>query len=106
MSSVSSPLFTPLRVGDLTLAHRIVMAPMTRLRVNSDNAPGDATVEYYSQRSAVPGTLIITEGTAVSAGAGGFPNLPGIHSDAQIAGWKKVRLFIGVYSQVLTTLCF
>ncbi|KAF8600096.1 NADH:flavin oxidoreductase/NADH oxidase [Ceratobasidium sp. AG-I] len=90
MSSVSSPLFSPLRVGDLTLAHRIVMAPMTRLRASSDGVIEELTAEYYSQRSAVPGTLIITEGTAVAAEAGGFPNFPGIHSDAQIAAWKKV----------------
>ncbi|KAF8600095.1 putative NADPH2 dehydrogenase chain OYE2 [Ceratobasidium sp. AG-I] len=90
MSSVSSPLFSPLLVGDLTLAHRVIMAPMTRLRASNDGVVGDATVEYYSQRSAVPGTLIISEGTSIAAETGGFPNLPGIHSDAQIAAWKKV----------------
>ena len=94
MSSVSSPLFSPLRVGDLTLAHRIVMAPMTRLRTSGDGVVENETAEYYSQRSAVSGTLIITESVAIAAEAGGFPNFPGIYSDSQIAAWRKVCLEI------------
>ncbi|KAG9084774.1 hypothetical protein FS749_004970 [Ceratobasidium sp. UAMH 11750] len=74
----------------MTLAHRIVMAPMTRLRADSAYLVGDATVEYYGQRSAVSGTFLITECVTVSPEAGGFPNLPGAYNDAQIAVWKKV----------------
>ncbi|KAG8687533.1 hypothetical protein FRC09_013441 [Ceratobasidium sp. 395] len=90
MSTTSSKLFTPLRVGDMTLAHRIVMAPMTRLRADSAYVIGDAAIEYYKQRSTVPGSFVITECASVSAEAGGFPNLPGAYSDAQVAAWKKI----------------
>ncbi|QRW02781.1 NADH:flavin oxidoreductase/NADH oxidase [Ceratobasidium sp. AG-Ba] len=90
MSSASSPLFAPLNVGDMKLAHRVVMAPMTRLRADSSYVIGDATVEYYRQRSAVPGTFVITEFVTISSEAGGFPNMPGAYTDAQIAAWKKV----------------
>jgi hypothetical protein len=90
MSNASSKLFAPLRIGDMTLAHRIIMAPMTRLRANSEYVVGDATVEYYRQRSSVPGTFIISESVSTAAEAGGFPNLPGAYNDAQIQAWKKV----------------
>ncbi|CAE6449167.1 unnamed protein product [Rhizoctonia solani] len=89
MSAVSK-LFEPLRVGDLTISHRIVMAPMTRLRTTQDGVVTEITAEYYSQRSTVPGTLLIAEAVAVAAEAGGFLNLPGFFNDDQIAGWKKV----------------
>lgn len=85
-----SKLFSPLRIGNLSLAHRLVMAPMTRLRATDDGTITDITAEYYSQRSSLPGTLIITEGTIVAAEAGGLPNCPGVYTDAQVAGWKKV----------------
>ncbi|CAE6505798.1 unnamed protein product [Rhizoctonia solani] len=88
--STASKLFEPLRVGDLTLAHRIIMAPMTRLRATEDGVVTEITAEYYSQRSAVPGTLLIAEAVSVAAEAGGFPNLPGFSNDTQVAGWKKV----------------
>jgi NADPH2 dehydrogenase len=90
MSNASSKLFTPLRIGDMTLAHRIIMAPMTRLRANKEYVVEDNTVEYYRQRSSVPGTFIITEAVFTAAEAGGFPNLPGAYNDAQIQAWKKV----------------
>ncbi|KAG8756163.1 hypothetical protein FRC11_005494 [Ceratobasidium sp. 423] len=88
--SAASKLFDSLHIGDLTLAHRIVMAPMTRLRATPDGVVTEITAEYYSQRSAIPGTLLITEGVSVAAEAGGFPNLPGVFNDTQVAGWKKV----------------
>ncbi|KAJ1307957.1 hypothetical protein OPQ81_002034 [Rhizoctonia solani] len=88
--STTSKLFNPLHVGDLTLAHRIVMAPMTRLRATPDGVVTDITAEYYSQRSAVPGTLLIAEAVSVAAEGGGFPNLPGFFNDTQVVGWKKV----------------
>ncbi|QRW18312.1 NADH:flavin oxidoreductase/NADH oxidase [Rhizoctonia solani] len=86
----TSRLFEPLRAGNLTLAHRIVMAPMTRLRATVDGVVTAITAEYYSQRSTIPGTLLISEGTSVAAEAGGFPNLPGFYNDAQVEGWKNV----------------
>ncbi|CAE6427471.1 unnamed protein product [Rhizoctonia solani] len=66
--SITSKLFDPLQVGDITIAHRIVMAPMTRLRATPDGS----------------------EGVSVAAEAGGFANLPGFFNDTQLAGWKKV----------------
>lgn len=86
-----SKLFSPLSIGNMTLAHRIAMAPMTRLRATQDGVVTELTAKYYSQRSTVPGTFIISEAAAIATEAGGFSNLPGIHSDTQVAGWKKVR---------------
>ncbi|KAL3457525.1 FMN-linked oxidoreductase [Aspergillus heterothallicus] len=84
-------LFTPLKIGNIELQHRIGMAPLTRLRNTADRTPTPMMKEYYSQRAAVPGTLIITEGTMVSrAAAGGFPHGPGIWSEKQIAAWKSI----------------
>lgn len=93
MSSSTSKLFQPIQVGNVRLQHRVVMAPLTRLRANGHHELGDLSVEYYTQRASVPGTLIITEATIIAARAGGFPdgpNVPGIWTDGQIAGWKKV----------------
>jgi N-ethylmaleimide reductase len=83
-------LFTPIQVGALLLTHRVVMAPMTRLRAK---VPGDIPVElmaeYYGQRAS-PGGLIISEGTTVSIGGRGYLGAPGIYSLEQVAGWRKV----------------
>ncbi|KAG8702931.1 hypothetical protein FRC12_011517 [Ceratobasidium sp. 428] len=86
----SSQLFQPLQVGDLTLQHRVVMAPLTRFRADKQHVHTDLAVQYYGQRAEVPGTLLITEATFIAAEAGGYENVPGIWSDAQIAAWKKV----------------
>ncbi|KAJ5172008.1 Aldolase-type TIM barrel [Penicillium capsulatum] len=83
-------LFEPLRVGRMELSNRIAMAPMTRLRVDDQHVPLPMVKEYYAQRASVPGTLLITEATLVSARAGGYTNIPGIWNDAQIAAWKEV----------------
>ncbi|GBE84622.1 Probable inactive dehydrogenase [Sparassis crispa] len=91
MSSESAPkLFQPIKVGDMTLAHRVVLAPLTRFRANAAHVHGDLAVEYYSQRASVTGTLLIAEGTIISANAGGFAHVPGIWNDAQIAAWKRI----------------
>ncbi|CAG8898149.1 unnamed protein product [Penicillium egyptiacum] len=83
-------LFTPLRVGRVELSNRIAMAPMTRFRADDNHTPLPIVKDYYAQRAAVPGTLLITEATSISARAGGYPNVPGIYNDAQIAAWKEV----------------
>jgi NADPH2 dehydrogenase len=85
-----SKLFTPLQVGNSLLQHRVVMAPLTRLRADDSHVPLDFAKEYYGQRASVPGTLIITEGTIISPRAGGWANVPGIYNDAQIAAWKSI----------------
>ncbi|CAE6500886.1 unnamed protein product [Rhizoctonia solani] len=88
--TAASKLFEPLCVGDLTISHRVIMAPMTRLRATQDGVVTEITAEYYSQRSAVPGSFLIAEAVSVAAEAGGFSNLPGFFNDTQVAGWKKV----------------
>ncbi|KUI52939.1 putative inactive dehydrogenase EasA [Cytospora mali] len=86
----NTKLFTPLKVGDLTLDHRVVMAPLTRFRATNDHVPNDVMAQYYAQRAVVPGTLLISEATFISERAGGYANIPGLWSDAQLAAWKKV----------------
>jgi N-ethylmaleimide reductase len=82
-------LFTPLRIGDIELRNRVVMAPLTRNRATRGNdAPNALNVEYYRQRASAG--LIITEGTQVSQQGQGYVWTPGMYSQAQLAGWKTV----------------
>lgn len=81
-------LFTPVKVGSLELRNRIVMAPLTRSRAAEGKVPQDMNVKYYAQRASAG--LIITEATPISAMGHGYPDTPGIHTAAQIEGWKKV----------------
>jgi NADPH2 dehydrogenase len=74
----------------MELKHRIGMAPLTRMRATDDRVPTSMMKEYYSQRAAVPGTLIIAEGTSVSATCGSFPHAPGIWREDQIAAWRSI----------------
>ena len=83
-------LFSPVQLGEIRLAHRVIMAPLNRMRsAQPGNVPHDLNVEYYSQR-ATEGGLIITEATQISPQGQGYPATPGIHSAEQITGWKKV----------------
>jgi N-ethylmaleimide reductase len=82
-------LFTPGKLGEIEVANRIAMAPLTRNRARAeDDAPYDIHVEYYVQRASAG--LIITEATQVSPEGKGYDRTPGIYSDAQVEGWKKV----------------
>jgi len=81
-------LFSPVRLGDLDLANRVAMAPMTRDRAGPGDVPTDLMVEYYRQRASAG--LIITEGAQPSLSGKGYWRTPGIHSAAQIEGWRKV----------------
>jgi N-ethylmaleimide reductase len=81
-------LFTPLRLGAIQLPNRIVMAPLTRMRAGVGNVPNELNAEYYAQRCSAG--LIISEGTAISPQAQGYPHAPGIYTAAQIAGWRIV----------------
>ncbi|MCJ1458038.1 Chanoclavine-I aldehyde reductase fgaOx3 [Mycoblastus sanguinarius] len=83
-------LFEPLQLGALPLAHRVVMAPLTRFRASDDHVHGDLAVEYYAQRASVPGTFLTTEATFISPRASGYPNVPGIYNQQQIDSWKKI----------------
>ncbi|PIL25902.1 hypothetical protein GSI_11655 [Ganoderma sinense ZZ0214-1] len=88
-SSTSTPaLFRPTQVGEIELSHRVVLAPQTRFRANKEQVPGDLVLDYYKQRGSVPGTLLITEATCISAHTF-LENAPGIYTDEQISGWKK-----------------
>jgi len=80
-------LFTPAKVGDITVKNRIVMSPMTRSRALG-NVPNDLIAQYYGQRSGAG--LIVTEGTSPSPNGLGYARIPGIFNQAQIDGWKKV----------------
>ena len=102
--STSTPtLFQPIQVGDIQLSHRVIMAPLTRFRADENHVPLPFMVEYYAQRSSVPGTLLITEATFIAPQAGGYANVPGIWSEQQIAEWKKVHIssFITLHSPFL-----
>jgi N-ethylmaleimide reductase len=81
-------LFSPYKIDDISLANRIVMAPMTRSRAIEGNVPGPLTVTYYVQRASAG--LIITEGSQVSPQGTGYYRTPGIYSTDQVLGWKKV----------------
>jgi N-ethylmaleimide reductase len=81
-------LFTSLRLGAIQLPNRIIMAPLTRMRAGAANVPTALNAEYYAQRASAG--VIISEGTAISPQAQGYPNAPGIYTAAQIAGWRTV----------------
>ena len=83
-------LITPLNLGALALDHRVVMAPLTRMRAaQPGNIPHALNAEYYAQRAS-KGGLLIAEATQISQLGQGYPATPGIHSDAQVEGWKLV----------------
>ncbi|WP_369140320.1 alkene reductase [Modestobacter versicolor] len=81
-------LFSPVTLGDLELANRVVMAPLTRMRSGAAGVPGDLVVEHYRQRAGLG--LIITEGTYPRYESQAFVGQPGIVTDEQVAGWRRV----------------
>lgn len=104
MSTVPA-LFQPIRVGDLDLSHRVVLAPLTRFRSDDKHVPlPDLVAEYYAQRGSIPGTLLITEATFIAPQAGGYRHVPGIWSEDQIQAWKKVRGVSDVLCAVVFTI--
>jgi len=82
------PILTPVQLGPYTLRNRVVMAPMTRNRAGEGLVPAPIAATYYAQRASAG--LIVTEGSQVSPQGVGYPNTPGVHSDAQVEGWKRV----------------
>jgi N-ethylmaleimide reductase len=85
-----SHLLSPIEVGPLRLSHRVVMAPLTRLRsIVPGDVPGPLMLDYYSQRAS-EGGFIISEATAISVTGRGYHGAPGIYSEDQVAGWKKI----------------
>jgi len=81
-------LFDSLQMGDLTLPNRIIMAPLTRCRASAGRVPNALMARYYAQRA--DAGLILSEATSVSPQGVGYPDTPGIWSDAQVEGWKQV----------------
>ena len=77
-------------MGNMTLSHRIVMAPLTRYRNGENHEPLEMMIKYYADRACVPGSLVITEATGISPAAEGSPYLPGITSNEQMAGWGRI----------------
>lgn len=89
-----SPLFSPITVGNIAPSHRIVMAPMTRRRAADNNVPSAIMIEYYKQRASVPGTLLISEATAISPRAAAPPNTPGLWTQEQVDAWKPITTMV------------
>jgi N-ethylmaleimide reductase len=81
-------LFDPIQLGDIAAKNRILMSPLTRGRSTSEHVPTDIMIDYYRQRSGAG--VIITEGTGVSRLGLGWPNAPGLWTDAQVEAWKPV----------------
>ena len=87
-TETGSDLFEPVTLGPLTLTNRIVMAPLTRSRAGTGDAPRALNAEYYAQRATAG--LIVSEATQISQQGKGYAYTPGIYSDAQVKGWKLV----------------
>src|ERR1700727_1294043 len=86
----TNALFKSVQLGSTRLKHRVVMAPLTRSRsIQPDGIPGDLMLEYYSQRTS-EGGLIISEATQLSVASRGWHGAPGMYTDAQVEGWKKI----------------
>ena len=81
-------LFDPIKIGDIELPNRIVMAPLTRCRASAGRVPNELMAKYYAQRATAG--LILSEATCVSAQGVGYPDTPGIWSDQQVDGWHKI----------------
>lgn len=81
-------LFSPIRLGAIELANRVVMSPLTRNRAGAGNVPTPLVAEYYRQRATAG--LILSEASPISPEAHGYPRTPGIHTPEQIEGWKTV----------------
>ena len=87
-----STLFDPIRIGDIELATRICMAPLTRNRASAGQVPNDLMRQYYQQRAnpATGAALIITEASQISPEGQGYLDTPGLFNTAQVAGWRRV----------------
>jgi N-ethylmaleimide reductase len=81
-------LLTPTQLGSLSIPNRVLFAPLTRVRADAQNVPGDLMAEYYRQRASAG--LLIAEATMVAGDAQAWPHQPGIHSTAHVAGWRRV----------------
>jgi N-ethylmaleimide reductase len=85
---MSDKIFAPIQVGAISAKNRIVMAPLTRSRAVEGQVPNELAITYYKQRAGAG--LIVSEGTQIRPDGQGYVSTPGIHSPAQLEGWKKV----------------
>ena len=83
-----SVLFTPLKIGPLVLPNRIIMSPLTRSRAGASRVPNELMLTYYIQRASAG--LILTEATSINPMGVGYADTPGIWSQEQVQGWKKI----------------
>ncbi|KAH7868847.1 FMN-linked oxidoreductase [Lentinula edodes] len=97
--SKSLALFNPIQIGPYLLQHRVVLAPLTRMRCTKDNVPQEVMVEYYGQRASTWGTLLVSEATFISQKAGLYSHAPGIWNESQIEGWKKASVTEAVHEK-------
>lgn len=84
-----SQLMTPMTVGPMALSHRVVLAPLTRMRAETGAVPGKLMAQYYAQRTS-PGGLLITEATIAAENGNGYLGAPGMYDDRQIDGWRTI----------------
>lgn len=96
-------LFSPLKLGPISLQHRIAMAPLTRLRADAHNIQQPIASTYYTQRASTPGTLIIAEATLISPVHAGMPHGPGIWTPSQVAAWKRIT--DAVHARACSIIC-
>lgn len=88
-ANTEKAILSPIKIGNTILDHRVVLAPLTRLRASVDAVPTDMMLDYYTQRAS-KGGLLLTECTAVSPTARGYPQGPGIYNREQIDAWRKI----------------
>src|SRR3984885_14223242 len=100
-----SKLHFPVKVGAYEFSHRVVLAPLTRMRAEEGAGPGPLMAEYYAQRTS-EGGFLIGEATIAAANGNGYLGAPGLYDDSEIAGWKLVtdavhakggRIFLQLY---------
>ena len=106
-SQTETKLFSQFQLGPISLGHRLVMPPLTRLRSNPDDSPSEIMVTHYQQRAS-HGGLIIIEAATVSRKGIGYQGMPGIYADYQIPGFKKIADAIHakggiVFAQIIHT---
>lgn len=90
ISATSSGLFQPLRIGNINLSHRIVLASLTRFRTDPSHSPLPFVKDCYARRASTPGTLLLAEAVVVSRLAGCITHMPEFWSETQIVAWKPV----------------
>jgi N-ethylmaleimide reductase len=89
LENTMSKLFTPVKVGPYEFSHRVVLAPLTRMRADEGARPGPLMAEYYAQRTSAGG-LLIGEATIAAANGNGYLGAPGLYEDSQIEGSRQV----------------